>query len=490
MNRYQIKIRFLEQELVSIEDFSFESGEITILFGESGIGKTLISQTIFGLVDPHDLQITVNGESYFRYVRSQKVRRLQQNGFFVFQEPSSHFNPLMTIEEQLNEGSLTRAENKREILEALWRKPYRSHIHPLLRVYPKPFRPSGGEKQRFLLAMALMKIQQLNDEQQHLFVFDEPTGSLDDRYRNIFLEELFRRYQKKSFTILLITHDYSMISEIEKNHKKLLPKIRFKELRRVSDTRVELFDFKAEIYTSWLNNQRAAARKKVIEGEKPVLKVNPTFSVFNKQFALYPDSNSKDPAELIVRRGELVYLKAPSGMGKTTLAKIITGLQKAESVRFELAGMAFNEKTPQKIWRKQIWGRRLSMVFQHADEALNLQAKVRDVFKGLPGLGKSGNEQIKKYLREIFDETVDGQFLNKKIALLSGGQKQRLNLLRALLLHPDLIILDEPLNGLDFNSIRKVIEMIREKMRRGSGILLISHNEEIFDRIVPEESCF
>ncbi|RLD16841.1 hypothetical protein DRI50_00840, partial [candidate division KSB1 bacterium] len=53
-----------------------------------------------------------------------------------------------------------------------------------------------------------------------------------------------------------------------------------------------------------------------------------------------------------------------------------------------------------------------------------------------------------------------------------------------------LIILDEPLNGLDFISIRKVLDIIRRKMAAGSGILLVSHNEEIFDRIVPKQCWY
>ena len=71
---------------------------------------------------------------------------------------------------------------------------------------------------------------------------------------------------------------------------------------------------------------------------------------------------------------------------------------------------------------------------------------------------------------------------------LSGGQKQRLNLLRAFALDTPLIILDEPLSALDFESIDRVLGLIREARADGRAILLISHNEDIFDRIVPPGS--
>lgn len=490
MTHYRLQIKSQNRLLVRIDDFSFVPNEITVLFGESGIGKTLISQAIFGLVDPFDLQITINRQNYARYVRSRQVKALQKNGFFVFQEPSTHLNPLLTLREQLNEGSLRQARNEQAILEALWQQPFASHIAPLLKVYPKPFRPSGGEKQRILLAMAFKKMQLPSDASRRLFVFDEPTGSLDNRYRNIFLRELLTAYTANPMTVLLITHDYSMISEFEERHSSLLAHIHFKELRRVKGAQVELFDFKAQNYTNWLKAQRPHLTRKARHAKPIVLKVESPFGVYGKSFYFTREGQTNEPVPLTIRKEELVYLKAPSGLGKTTLAKIIAGLQRPEKIRFELSGISFDETSEQKRWRKEIWGKKLGMVFQHADEALNLQAKVKDIFKGLPGLNGADASFILNGLQEMFDLAIDEQFLNQKVAYLSGGQKQRLNLLRAFLLHPDLIILDEPLNGLDFDSIHKVIDIIRRKMAAGSGILLISHNEEIFDRIVPRESRY
>jgi ABC-type dipeptide/oligopeptide/nickel transport system ATPase subunit len=130
------------------------------------------------------------------------------------------------------------------------------------------------------------------------------------------------------------------------------------------------------------------------------------------------------------------------------------------------------------------------MVFQHADEALNLNSKVKDVFKGLPGLKKISTADLLHKINLVFDDEIDSEFLNKRIAYLSGGQKQRLNLLRTLILDTDIIILDEPLNGLDFQSIQKIISILREKQQERKGLLLISHNEEIFDHLVAPESIY
>ena len=487
IDHYKIEIATFKFPLVQIEDFSLQAERITFLFGESGIGKTLIAQTLYGLIQPDSLRILVNGKSYFHYLHSRKLKELQRSGFFVFQEPSTHLNPLMTLEQQLNEGSLSRSTENKAILESLWAAPFEQKIKPLLRVYPKPYRPSGGEKQRFLLAMALKKMD-LQSDSSGLFIFDEPTGSLDNRFRDIFLQELFKRFRQQARTILFITHDYSMISEIEKHHADLLPEINLVELRRINAHRVQLFPFKAQDYLHWLSNQKPAKTAR-FTGKKVVLRVKSHFSVFGRRFAFFKERGRR-PCDLIVEKGKLTYLKAPSGLGKTTLAKIVSGLQKAQKIKFELGGLTFDERTPVKVWRQHVWGKKLSMVFQHADEALNLNASVLQVFQGLPLSQELSRSRLKSVLQEIFDQPVTDAFLNKKVAFLSGGQKQRLNLLRALLLHPDLIILDEPLNGLDFNSIQRILKIIEEKMVSGSGLLLISHNEEIFDRIIPRSQVF
>jgi ABC-type dipeptide/oligopeptide/nickel transport system ATPase subunit len=133
-----------------------------------------------------------------------------------------------------------------------------------------------------------------------------------------------------------------------------------------------------------------------------------------------------------------------------------------------LAGLTANEKSPENLWQKKIWGKKAGMVFQHADESLNMQATVLETFKGLPLKSKLNTEKLKKYLQDLFDpSTLTDQFLHKKVAFLSGGQKQRLNLLRTLIQAPNLIILDEPLNGLDFNSVKRVLELLNQKRSQG-----------------------
>ena len=130
------------------------------------------------------------------------------------------------------------------------------------------------------------------------------------------------------------------------------------------------------------------------------------------------------------------------------------------------------------------------MVFQHADEALNLNGKVKDIFRGLPLAKRKDHHFLIEKLKVVFEDDVDEAFLDQAVASLSGGQKQRLNLIRALILDTDILILDEPLNGLDFLTLQKILTLLQERQQQGKSYLLISHNEEIIDRIVPSDRIY
>lgn len=491
--KYTIAIKSKDRPLVTIDNYDVAPNGVTFLFGESGIGKSLLSNTIYGLVDPGDLSISINGEDYLNYIKDERTQDLQKSSFFVFQEPSSHLNPLLKIKDQINEGALKDSHGEDEIFNNLWKNISRRDINKILNVYPKAYRPSGGEKQRVLLAMAFKKIQLLRrafpKSMSTFFVFDEPTGSLDDNYRNMFLYYLFSQYVQRPFTCQIITHDYSIISEVYKRYRDLLGDIYFKELVRVkNDDNVEVRNFSPREYGNWL--QDILNRNVEMRSGDVVLDFKSDFKIFKRSLRVFGDAEGTIKKDLIIRRGEIAYVKAPSGVGKTTLAKVILGIYKAEKVTFTLSNVSFTEKSKESLWHKKIWGKKAGMIFQHADESLNLEATIKDSFSQLPLKKKISSKELIEYLGTLFDFKVDKKFIGKKIKHLSGGQKQRINILRTLILDTDLIILDEPLNGLDFVSVKKVLSLLEEKRGEGKAMLMISHNEEIFDALIGEELTY
>jgi peptide/nickel transport system ATP-binding protein len=489
--KYDIRIGTDERSLVNIDGFQLKSGTVTLLLGESGIGKSLISKAIFGLLSSEELNITLNNLPYSDYTKNLTCKNIQEKGFFVFQEPSSHLNPLRTLQQQLNEGSIKDSSSNQTILTRLFPAFSETERRQLLTVFPKPYRPSGGEKQRILIAMAFKKISKLSKQsanQSALFVFDEPTGNLDNEYRNIFLKMLLKTQKELNFTTLLITHDYSMITEISNQYPDMLPQIEFQELYMDGDNLI-LDSFSPDSYLNWLGSVKS---KQAVDGSshQPLLSLHSEIHVFNRSFSITTDSKHKNQAPLEIYPGEAVYLKAESGAGKTTLAKIIMGLQPCQFFKCTIGDNKLNQKTPESHWKKNIWAKRMSMVFQHADEALNLTGKVKDIFRGLPLTKRNDRDFLIENLKIVFDDSVDDTFLDQPVAYLSGGQKQRLNLIRALILDTDILILDEPLNGLDFITLQKVMNILQERQNQGKSYLLISHNEEIIDRFVPSNRVY
>jgi ABC-type glutathione transport system ATPase component len=491
---FDIRIATEDRLLVDVRDFQIPLNRITFLFGESGIGKSLIARAIYGLLDPEEFQITINHESYDHYLSKPETREIKQNSFFVFQEPSTHLNPLLQLGTQLKEGSLARAEDESGILKELWDTSEAEEVRRLLDVYPKPYRPSGGEKQRMFLVMALKKIdmhlRNPRSDSNTVFVFDEPTGSLDNHSRDVFLSLLLRRFQRQHITTLLVTHDYSMISEVTASHHGLLDHLSFKELSLEQEGLV-LKDFQPEVYLDWLKSQRndrgvtsASIRT------RPLLSVESGARVFGQELVISKDASSDKECPLEVFPGTITYLKAPSGEGKTTLMKMIMGLIRGDHFRLVFNGKVLTERTPRRFWQERLWGRKLTMVFQHADEALNPLSTVWETFQGLPTTRKITLDSVKQTLSELYDFEITESFLNKPVRALSGGQKQKLNLLRSLSLDADVIILDEPFNGLDFKSTTNVLAMLRERQGSGKGILIVSHNEEIVSTLVDEEGVF
>ncbi len=478
--KFSVEISIRNEKKISVDTFTIDNNKINFLFGESGIGKTLISKAILGLIREDDIDVAINGESYDEYKRNIGVSDMFAKSFYVFQEPSAHLSPTQTVAEQLKEGKLKNSENRKKILTGLFPNSDEKELNELLKIFPKPFRPSGGEKQRFLNAMAFIAMDKLNfsNAWNALFVFDEPTSHLDEKLRNVLLDELIGLYLKDKPTILFITHDYSLISHIEKRYKTLEDKFSFYEVFRDEEKLFQHF-FEPEDYLSWLKELRKFSD--FSRGGKVILKAESGIKVFGKTLNFYANTDKKRKTSLKVKKGSLVYLKAPSGTGKTTLAKILLGIIPSE-FSAEIDGVKINSETDNLFFRENIWKKKLTMAFQHADESLNPNATVKDTFDSL---SVNDYAELENLFFSLFGERIE-KFGSKKIKHLSGGQKQKINILRSLALNSSVTILDEPLNGMDFLSARKVMEILKKQTEKGKTFLIISHNEDIFDRIATK----
>ena len=149
---------------------------------------------------------------------------------------------------------------------------------------------------------------------------------------------------------------------------------------------------------------------------------------------------------------EIVTLIGPNGAGKSTLIKVLLGIVKPNS------GKILNDK---KL--------KLAYVPQKFNPSHSLPLRVKDLLS---------LEKCDKTIKaEIIRDTGISKLQDSKVQQLSGGERQRVLLARALLRQPNLLVLDEPMQGLDIQSEAELYEYVRSLPQRyGCAILIVSHD--------------
>ena len=166
-------------------------------------------------------------------------------------------------------------------------------------------------------------------------------------------------------------------------------------------------------------------------------------------------------------RGDRIGLIAPNGSGKTTLLHLIMGLIKPSAGRIEIFGKLVNNEKDFIDVR-----RRIGLLFQDADDQLFSPTVLEDVAFGPLNLGKSKDGAIEIARRTLNFLGLYG-FEDRITFKLSGGEKRLVSLATVLAMEPEILLLDEPVNGLDLKTKNKLTEVL-------SGLdlsyILISHD--------------
>jgi sulfate transport system ATP-binding protein len=166
----------------------------------------------------------------------------------------------------------------------------------------------------------------------------------------------------------------------------------------------------------------------------------------------FGDFRALDDVSVSIPTGQLTALLGPSGGGKSTLLRIIAGLEQADTGTIEIAGVDATHLRPQK--------RNVGFVFQHYAAFKHLSV-ARNVAFGLE-IRKRPKDEIRARVAELLELVHLEQFADRLPSQLSGGQRQRMALARALAVEPTVLLLDEPFGALD----AKVRKELREWLRR------------------------
>ena len=501
-----LTVKFLsekdENEVVKKISFNLKENKILGIVGESGSGKSVTSLAVLGLLPKNTIQegtiffdeknlLTISDKE-FQQIRGNKMA-------MIFQEPMSSLNPTLTCGSQVAEVLKQHTGlNKKEIYQeviSLFQKVKLPLPDRIFNSYPHQI--SGGQKQRVMIAIAIAC-------KPDLLIADEPTTALDVTVQKEIILLLKELQKENKMSILLISHDLSLVSEIadnviilfkgkivekgittdifhspQHNYTKGLinskPNLnqRLKKLPTVEDFIKNKIS--TDVYTK---KERDAYHRKIYELE-PLLEIVDLKKYFNTSVGFTKKSFIKavDAISFKLYEGETLGLVGESGCGKTTLGRAIMQLEKITSGKIFYKGRDITHlsKTALQNLRKEI-----QIIFQDPFSSLNPRISIGNAIlepMNVHGI-LSNDKERKTYVIELLKKVgLEEEHFNKYPHEFSGGQRQRIGIARAIALKPKIIICDESVSALDVSVQAQVLNLLNElKSTFNFSYIFVSHD--------------
>ncbi len=387
---------------------------------------------------------------------------------YVAQSAAASFNPAHKLIDQyveapvghrlMNEGEAKR--NAVDLFRRL-RLPNAEHFGGRY-----PHQVSGGQLQRAMTAMAMAC-------RPDLIIFDEPTTALDVTTQIEVLAAIKDIVRQFNTAAIYISHDLAVVAQMADRVMVL----RYGELVEEASTRRMLSD-PQQPYTKSLWAVRAL-RKDEETSDDDLLQVSTVDASYGAFKALHGVS-------IRVPRGRTVAVVGESGSGKSTLARVITGLLPPSAGAIGFDGTPL---PPRLKDRDKSLLRRIQMIYQMPDTALNPRRRVGDII-GRPleyHLGLTGAARRRRVVELLKMIELDERFIDRLPSELSGGQKQRVCIARALAIEPELIICDEVTSALDQLVAEEILKLLlRLQKELGVSYLYITHDLATVKAIADE----
>ncbi|WP_242092328.1 ABC transporter ATP-binding protein [Aestuariivivens sediminicola] len=500
-----LSISFGNTEVIHNISYDLHNNEILGIVGESGSGKSVSSLAILGLLPKNAGRVTSGSIIYqdrnLLQLSNKALQDVRGNKIaMIFQEPMSSLNPSMTCGKQVQEilerhNNLSALESKEETL-SLFEKVKLPDPSRIFRSYPHEI--SGGQKQRVMIALAIAC-------KPDVLIADEPTTALDVTVQKDIINLLKRLQKETELSIIFITHDLALISEIadrilvmyqgqiveqgpsesifknpQHNYTKALihsrPSldIRLKKLPTVQDYLSH--DFSREIMTSEERRQRHS----IMYNNPPILEViNLEKTYISKSGWLSKSQAFKavDRVSFKLYEGETLGLVGESGCGKSTLGNAILQLDKASAGTILYKGKDITNLSTSDIraLRKEI-----QIIFQDPFSSLNPRIPIGEAIMepmNVHGIFNTVEDRKAKVLSILKRVGLSETFYNRYPHEFSGGQRQRIGIARTIAVQPKLIICDESVSALDISVQAQVLNLLNElKEDFGFTYIFISHD--------------
>ena len=463
--------------IVNNISFNLNRGEVIGLIGESGAGKSTLGLAAMGYSRTGcriaSGSVVFDGMNLTKATAAERRKIRGCRIAYVAQSAAASFNPAHRLLHQFAETPVQHGvmgfSEASEYAIQLYRRlelPDPDNIG-----YRYPHQVSGGQLQRAMVAMAMAC-------RPDIIIFDEPTTALDVTTQIEVLASIKDMIEHFNTAAIYITHDLAVVAQLSDR----IMVLRYGDMVEEGPTRDILSNPKEE-YTRELLAVRTTRRDRSLEEEDDtVLKVENVTAGYNSHVKVVNNIS------LTIKRGRTVAVVGESGSGKTSLARVITGLLPPMEGKIFFAG---EELAPSLKSRNRESLRRLQMIYQMPDVALNPRQKIKRII-GRPlsfYLGMD-NKSIKERVLELLDMIeLSPKYMDRYPSELSGGEKQRICIARALAAEPDLIICDEVTSALDQLVAEEILKLLLNlQAELGVSYLFITHDlatvKAISDEIV------
>ena len=198
----------------------------------------------------------------------------------------------------------------------------------------------------------------------------------------------------------------------------------------------------------------------------------------------YGETPVLDDISFAVKPGEVIVVVGPSGCGKSTLLRCLNGLEPTQSGRVRLGSetVAYGGKNLTQLRQ------RIGMVFQSYELFPHLTV-LDNILLAPTKVQKRPKAEVQKEAEALLDRVG---LLNKKNSYpreLSGGQKQRVAIVRALCMHPEILLLDEVTAALEPEMVREVMDVMMDLAKNGRTMIIVTHEMQ-FARAIADRVLF